>query len=146
MIVPPDSSFHDQTRFRNSARPSSRRDGLLVGGKLALDDHLRRDAGVVGSRLPQHVAAAHALEAHENILQRIVERVPHMERARHVRWRDYDRIGAFLPPDAARPALKALAFSHSELMRGSISAGWNVFSSIGGGVASISTGVVRPRS
>ena len=69
---------------------------LLVGGELALDDHLRRDAGVVGARLPEHVAAAHALEAHENILQRVVEGVPHMERARHVRRRDHDRIGSVL--------------------------------------------------
>lgn len=57
---------------------------------------------------------------------------------------------AFFPPDAARPALKALAFSHSELIRGSMSAGRNVFSSIGGSVAfqlsgrDFRTTVVRP--
>jgi hypothetical protein len=53
--------------------------GLLPLHELALDHHLRRDAGVVGAGLPQHVLAAHALEAAENVLQRIVERMAHMQ-------------------------------------------------------------------
>ena len=48
---------------------------------------------MVRTRLPEHIAAAHALEAAENILQRVVERVAHMERARHIRWRDDNRVG-----------------------------------------------------
>ena len=36
---------------------------LLPLHQLPLDHHLGRDAGVVGARLPQHVAAAHPLEA-----------------------------------------------------------------------------------
>ncbi len=60
---------------------------------LALDHHLGRDAGVVGAGLPQHVAPAHALEAAQHVLQRIVERMPHVQGARHVRRRDHDAIG-----------------------------------------------------
>jgi hypothetical protein len=52
------------------------RRSVLFSGELALHHHLRRDAGMVGARLPEHVAAAHALEADEHVLQRVVERVP----------------------------------------------------------------------
>ncbi len=51
---------------------------LLPLHQLALDDHLRRDAGMVGARLPQHVLAAHALEADQDVLDGVVERVPDM--------------------------------------------------------------------
>ena len=70
---------------------------LLPFHQLPFDHHLGRDAGVIGAGLPQHVAAAHALEAAENVLQRVVERVAHMQRARHVRRRDHDgeRRGVF---------------------------------------------------
>ncbi|MER8595675.1 hypothetical protein NKH33_29700 [Mesorhizobium sp. M1182] len=47
----------------------------LLLHKLALDHHLRGDAGVIHAGLPQHVLAAHALEAHQNVLQRVVERM-----------------------------------------------------------------------
>ena len=53
--------------------------GLLALHQLPLDHHLRRDAGVVGAGLPQHVLAAHALEAAEHVLQRVVERMAHMQ-------------------------------------------------------------------
>ncbi len=66
--------------------------GFLALHHLALDDHLRRDAGVVGARLPEHVLAAHALEAAEDILQRVIEGMPHVERAGHVRRRNDDRV------------------------------------------------------
>ena len=46
---------------------------------------------MIGPRLPEDVLAAHAFEAAENILQRIVERVAHMERTRHIRRRDDNR-------------------------------------------------------
>ncbi len=52
--------------------------------------------------LPEHVAAAHALEAAEDVLQRVVEGVAHVERARHVRRRDHDRVRLRRPP--IRPA------------------------------------------
>ena len=60
-MVPPDSSFHCHTRSTNCSRPRS----LLVAaflGELVADDDLGGDAGMVGARLPQHVAAAHALK------------------------------------------------------------------------------------
>ena len=67
--------------------------GLLPLHQLALDHHLRGDAGMVGAGLPQHVAAAHALEADEHVLQRVVEGVAHMQRAGDVRRRDDDGEG-----------------------------------------------------
>ncbi len=42
---------------------------LLPLHQLPLDHHLGRDAGVIGAGLPQHVAAAHPLEAAEDVLQ-----------------------------------------------------------------------------
>jgi hypothetical protein len=56
--------------------------------QLALNDHLRGDARVIHARLPEHILATHALEADHDVLQRIVQRVAHMQRACHVRWRD----------------------------------------------------------
>ena len=106
MMRPPDSSFHSQTRSRNSSRPRSRRSDLPLP-QLALDHHLGRDAGMVDARLPEHVAAAHALEAAEHVLDRVVERVAHMQRAGDVRRRDDDRVG--LAPRAIRaPGLEGL--------------------------------------
>ncbi len=67
--------------------------GLLRLHHPALDDHLRGDAGMVHARLPQHVAPAHPLEAGQDVLQRVVERVTDMQRARHVRRRDDDAEG-----------------------------------------------------
>lgn len=61
--------------------------------QLALDDHLGGDARMVHARLPQHVLAAHPLEADHDVLQRVVERVAHVQRTGHVRWRNDDREG-----------------------------------------------------
>ncbi len=58
--------------------------GLL---QLALDDDLRRDARVVGARQPQGVVALHPVPAGERVHDRLVERVPHVQRAGDVgRW------------------------------------------------------------
>ena len=75
---------------------------LLALHQLALDHHLGGDAGVVGAGLPEHVAPAHALEAGKHVLQRVVERMPHMQRAGHVGRRDDDAIGFGVAP--LRPA------------------------------------------
>ena len=101
MMAPPDSAFHSQTRLRNSSRPMRGR-RLLALHQLALDHHLRRDAGMVGARLPQHVLAAHALEAGQHVLQRVVERVADMQRAGDIGRRNDDAIG--LGRGALRPA------------------------------------------
>ena len=66
---------------------------LLALHQLSLHHHLGGDAGMIGSGLPQHVAPAHALEADEHVLQRVVERVPHMQRAGHVGRRNDDGEG-----------------------------------------------------
>ena len=47
--------------------------------QLPLHHHLGGDPGMVGPRLPQHVAAAHAPVPAEDVLQRHVERVPDVE-------------------------------------------------------------------
>ena len=83
---------------------------LLALHQLPLDHHLGGDAGMIGAGLPQHVAAAHALEADEHVLQRVVERVAHMQRAGHVRRRDDDGEGPRAGP-SGRPAAKAPASS-----------------------------------
>ena len=86
--------------------------------ELALDHHLGGDAGMVHARLPQHVLAAHALEADEDVLQRVVERVTHVQRAGDVGRRDDDgegfraRLGASAGPEGVGllPALGDLGF------------------------------------
>ncbi len=71
--------------------------GLLALHQLPLDHHLGCDAGMVGTGLPQHVAAPHALKPAQDVLERVVEGVAHVQRARHVRRRDHDgeRRGVF---------------------------------------------------
>ncbi len=66
--------------------------GLLPLHQLPLDHHLRGDAGMVGARLPEHVLAAHALEPAQHVLQRVVERMAHMQRAGDVGRRNDDRV------------------------------------------------------
>ena len=53
---------------------------------------LCRNARMVAARNPDNVLAAHPLIAHENILQRIVERVPHVELPRHIRRRNHHTV------------------------------------------------------
>ena len=69
---------------------------LAALGELPFDDHLGGDAGMVHPRLPENVVAEHALVADQDVLQRVVERMAHMQRAGHVGRRDHDaiRIGA----------------------------------------------------
>src|SRR5882757_2839493 len=88
MMVPPDSAFAAE-------RTASR---LLALHELALDHHLGRDAGMVGAGLPEHVAAAHALETGEHILERVVQRMAHMQGAGDVGRRDHDAIGLGVTP------------------------------------------------
>ena len=66
--------------------------GLLALRELPLDHSLGGDAGVIGARLPQDVFAAHALEATQDVLQCIVQRVAHMQRAGDIGRRDDDAI------------------------------------------------------
>ena len=62
-------------------------------GQLALHHHLRRDPGVVHARLPERVAAGLAAIAGEHVLQRVVERVPHVQAAGDVGRRHHHAPG-----------------------------------------------------
>ena len=57
-----------------------------------LDNGLRRDAGVVGASLPQRVVALHAMPTDQQILHHVVHRVPHVQRAGHVRQRHHHDV------------------------------------------------------
>ena len=74
-------------------------------GQLALDHHLRGDAGVVGAGQPQRAAAAHAPPAGEDVHLRLVEHVAHVQAAGDVGRRQQDREGGLavraLASDAA---------------------------------------------
>ena len=71
-------------------------DALLF--QLPLDDVLGRDAGVVHAGNPERLEAAHPLVAREEVLDRVLERVAHVEPAGHVRRRHGDH-------ERGRPAL-----------------------------------------
>ncbi len=64
-----------------------------LGFKLALDQHLRGDARVVGTRLPEGVATLHAAEADQGIHDRVVETMAHVQAAGDVRRRNHDGVG-----------------------------------------------------
>ena len=71
--------------------------------EFARDDHLGRDSGVVGAGLPQRVFAEHARAARERVHQRVLESVPHVQRAGDIGRRQHDRK-RFAP--AARSGIK----------------------------------------
>ena len=54
---------------------------------------LSGDRGVVSARHPEGVLALHTGTAHQDVLNRIVEHVPHVEHTSHIGWRNHDRIG-----------------------------------------------------
>ena len=56
------------------------------------DDGLRGDTGMVGARHPQGVVPLHPLEANEDVLQRVVQRVPQVQGPGNVRWRNDNRV------------------------------------------------------
>ena len=65
---------------------------LALGRHVTFGHHLGGDAGMVGAGLPQRVEAAHPVPADQDVLQRVVEGMPHVERPRDVRRRDHDAI------------------------------------------------------
>ena len=96
---------------------------LLPLHELALDDHLRRDASVVRARLPEHVATLHARVPGQNILQRVVERMAHMQIAGDVRRRNDDGVGGgcgALGPAGAKGARVFPIFSDAPLDGGGV--------------------------
>jgi hypothetical protein len=54
---------------------------LAFFGEMALDHHLRGDAGVVGAGQPERDEAAHAMPAHDDVHLRLVEHVAHVQAA-----------------------------------------------------------------
>ena len=78
--------------------------------EVAHHDHLGGDAGVIGAGLPQRIVALHAAPADQHVLQRVVERVAHMQAARDVGRRDDDAVGRLrrLRMGAERAALLPL--------------------------------------
>ncbi len=64
----------------------------FLAGELSLHHVLRCDAGVVGARQPQRLAAAHPLEPNQHVLNRVVQPVPHVQHGCHVGWRDDDDV------------------------------------------------------
>ena len=65
---------------------------LAFRGETTLDDHLRGDACMVGARLPENVAALHATPANQQVLHGTIERMAHVQRSRHVWWRQGDAV------------------------------------------------------
>ena len=70
---------------------------------------LRGDAGVVGAGQPEHFLAVHARLAGEDVLDGVVQHVPHVEHARDVGRRDDDGIGRL--GETAGLAMKQFCFS-----------------------------------
>ena len=80
-MVAPDCCFQAQTRSTNCLAPEVVA-ALAFRFELALDHDLRGDAGVIGADHPVGVEAAHAVVADQRVHQRLLERVPHVQRAR----------------------------------------------------------------
>ena len=64
---------------------------VLVFAQLLLHLDLRGNARMVGAGHPQRTEALHPLVADEDVLERLVERVPHVELPCDIRGRDDDR-------------------------------------------------------
>ena len=77
-------SFHAQTRSRNFSGQA------LLGTQLLLNLDLGGDTGVIRAGKPQGLVALHALEAGQDVLQRTVQRVAHVQLAGDVGGRHDD--------------------------------------------------------
>src|SRR5690349_6087664 len=58
--------------------------------QLAFNDVLRGDARMIRARHPEHAKSVHAFVSAENVLERVVERMAHVQRAGDVRRRNDD--------------------------------------------------------
>ena len=65
---------------------------LVLCSEFALNHHLRGDTGVVSTDLPQGFFALHALVAGEGVLNSVLERVTHVQRAGDIRWWNHDGV------------------------------------------------------
>ena len=80
---------------------------MLLGCDLALDDHLGRDAGMVGSCLPEGVLAAHPVIADEDVHNGLLEGMAHVEDTGYVGRR---KGNAECPAVGSAVRLEAAAF------------------------------------
>ncbi|MBM2803017.1 MAG: hypothetical protein HW419_910 [Deltaproteobacteria bacterium] len=64
--------------FLDELRASQLSPACALLSELTLDHVLGRDAGVIGARHPKHAPAVHALVAAKNVLQGVIERMPHV--------------------------------------------------------------------
>ena len=106
-------------------------------GELALDDHLGGDAGVVEAGLPEDVVALHPVPAGEDVHQRVVEGVAHVQAAGDVGRRQQDGEGLGVRPRRWRRRGRRPAASQAALTAGSAVRASKVFS-IGMGCAPLS--------
>ena len=67
-----------------------------------LHDRLSGDARVVGAGHPEDFEPLHPLAAAEDVLQRVVQRVPQVQRTGDVRRGDDDRVGQLLAGENRR--------------------------------------------
>src|SRR5262249_38960896 len=81
---------------RNEAFPSDILLGSALLGELIGDHDFRGDPGVIGTRLPQHVATPHPLVADQHILQGKGQRMTHMQHPGHVWRRHHDGVRRFV--------------------------------------------------
>jgi hypothetical protein len=87
VMAEPYSRFHAQTLFGEGFAGEVGA-GLAFGGELALDHHLRGDAGVVGAGNPEAGVSGHAVPAGEDVHLRLVEHVAHVQAAGDVGRRE----------------------------------------------------------
>ena len=100
MIVRPVCSSHSQVLLDERVAPEVVPRQAFPRQSL-LDDVLRRDARMVVAGLPERVEAAHPVPAHENVLDRPVQRMAHVQLARDIRGRHADDVRRVLAPARA---------------------------------------------
>ena len=61
--------------------------------ELSRHHHLRSDASVIGSRQPQHAVAVHSAPPRQHVLQRVIQRVSHVQKTCHIGRRNHHREG-----------------------------------------------------
>jgi hypothetical protein len=76
----------------DEALPAERLPVRALALEQPLDDHLRGDTCVIRAGLPERSPAEHAVVARQRIHDRVLQRVPHVQRARHVRRRNHDAV------------------------------------------------------
>ena len=76
--------------FQEFLAPQFPASGIAFCGEFFLDNQLGRDPGMIRARLPERVKATHPVPADHDILKRVVERMPGMERSGDIGRRDHD--------------------------------------------------------